>query len=178
MSIGAFPMYALMEFAYQLRILDEVFRHPAVKILMNLGAEFVQLEVDADDGELVGFLTQLGSMNDILSCQKEVVPHHGTPRLVPHVDDTRQGEHYPFNMVAMCRMNGMSAQRAFDGIASMVDARFIPWDKTLEALPSWGGIKLRLKWGAISRAFNRPSDSQLEVRESLMMQGIQRKHTC
>lgn len=41
-------------------------------------------------------------------------------------------------MVAVCRMNGSSAQAAFDQIAAMVDARFVLWDQAVKALPSWG----------------------------------------
>lgn len=41
-------------------------------------------------------------------------------------------------MVAVCRMNGASAQSAFDEIAAMVDARFTIWDEAVKALPSWG----------------------------------------
>ncbi|KAJ2982870.1 hypothetical protein NUW58_g6353 [Xylaria curta] len=52
-SIGVFPMYPLIEFAYNLNIPEEVFLHPTVQTLENLGAEFVML------------------MNDILSYQKE-----------------------------------------------------------------------------------------------------------
>lgn len=43
MSIGAFPMYPLIEFAYDLNIPDEVFAHPTISTLENLGAEFVML---------------------------------------------------------------------------------------------------------------------------------------
>lgn len=43
MSIGAFPMYPLIEFAYDLDIPDEVFLHPIIQTLENLGAEFVTL---------------------------------------------------------------------------------------------------------------------------------------
>lgn len=42
-SIGVFPMYQLVEFAYDLEIPDEVFFHPAIQELENLGAEFVML---------------------------------------------------------------------------------------------------------------------------------------
>lgn len=44
----------------------------------------------------------------------------------------------PFNMVAVCRMNGFSAQEAFDEIASMVDERYIAWYENVNAIPSWG----------------------------------------
>ncbi|KAK8023454.1 terpene synthase [Apiospora marii] len=102
MSIGVFPMYPLIEFAYDLNLPDEVFLDPTVQKLENLGAEFVML------------------MNDILSYPKE------------------ESEDCPFNTVAVCRMNGASAQQAFDEIASMVDARFSAWDEAAKALPSWG----------------------------------------
>ncbi|KAI1393511.1 terpene synthase metal binding domain-containing protein [Hypoxylon trugodes] len=102
MSIGVFPMYPLIEFAYELDIPDEVFEHHTIQTLENLGAEFVML------------------MNDILSYRKE------------------EGENCPFNMVAVCRMNGLSAQEAFDEIASMVDMRFLLWDDAVKSLPSWG----------------------------------------
>ncbi|KAK6845983.1 terpene synthase metal binding domain protein [Apiospora arundinis] len=102
MSIGVFPMYPLVEFAYDLNLPDEVFLHPTIQMLENLGAEFVMM------------------MNDILSYQKEEM------------------EECPFNTVAVCRMNGASAQHAFDEIASLIEARFYLWDETLKTLPSWG----------------------------------------
>ncbi|KAK7931189.1 terpene synthase [Apiospora marii] len=43
MSIGVFPMYPLIEFAYDLNLPDEVFLDPTVQKLENLGAEFVML---------------------------------------------------------------------------------------------------------------------------------------
>lgn len=42
-------------------------------------------------------------------------------------------------MVAICRINGVSAQDAFDEIASMIDMRFEDWNVVLKTLPSWGG---------------------------------------
>lgn len=42
------------------------------------------------------------------------------------------------NLVALCRLNGMSAQEAFDVVASMVDERFAAWDETVKVVPSWG----------------------------------------
>ncbi|KAK8092575.1 hypothetical protein PG999_014774 [Apiospora kogelbergensis] len=101
-SSGVFPMYPLIEFAYDLNLPDEVFLDPTVQKLSNLGVELVML------------------MNDILSYPKE------------------ESEDCPFSTVAVCRMNGASAQQAFDEIASMVDARFSAWDEAAEALPSWG----------------------------------------
>ncbi|KAI1327758.1 isoprenoid synthase domain-containing protein [Xylariaceae sp. FL0255] len=59
-------------------------------------------------------------MNDILSYRKE------------------ESENCPFNMVAVCRMNGSSAQAAFDQIAAMIDSRFEQWDEAVRTLPSWG----------------------------------------
>lgn len=41
-------------------------------------------------------------------------------------------------MVAVCRINGMSAQEAFDHISSMIDERFALWDETIQSIPSWG----------------------------------------
>lgn len=43
MSIGAFSMYPLVEFAYDLNIPDEVFLHPAIQALQNLVAELTML---------------------------------------------------------------------------------------------------------------------------------------
>lgn len=42
-SIGVFPMYPLIEFAYNLDLPDQVFLDPAIQALENLGAEFVML---------------------------------------------------------------------------------------------------------------------------------------
>lgn len=41
-------------------------------------------------------------------------------------------------MVAVARISGASAQEAFDQIASMVDARFDEWDRSIHSLPQWG----------------------------------------
>jgi hypothetical protein len=43
MSIGVFPMYPLIEFAYGLDMPDEVLEHPTVRALEDLGAEFVMM---------------------------------------------------------------------------------------------------------------------------------------
>lgn len=42
-SIGAFPMYQLVEVAYDLKIPDEVFLHPTIQTLEKLGAELILL---------------------------------------------------------------------------------------------------------------------------------------
>ncbi|KAI0460034.1 terpene synthase metal binding domain-containing protein [Xylaria acuta] len=102
MSIGVFPMYPLIEFAYDLNIPEEVFQHPTIQVLENLGAEFVML------------------MNDTLSYQKE------------------ERENCPFNIVAVCRMAGSSAQEAFDEVGSLIDERFSVWKEAVRAVPSWG----------------------------------------
>ncbi|KAI3339675.1 terpene synthase metal binding domain-containing protein [Ustulina deusta] len=46
MSIGVFPMYPLIEFAYGLNLPDGVFEHPTVRTLEDLGAEFVMMMID------------------------------------------------------------------------------------------------------------------------------------
>lgn len=43
LSIGVFPMYSQIEFAYDLKLSDEVISHPTIQTLENLGAEFVML---------------------------------------------------------------------------------------------------------------------------------------
>ncbi|KAI1811307.1 terpene synthase metal binding domain-containing protein [Poronia punctata] len=146
MSIGVFPMYPLVEFAYSLNLPDEVFEHPIVRTLEDLGAEFVML------------------MNDILSYRKE------------------ESENCPFNMVAVCRMNGSSAQEAFDEIAAMVDSRFALWEEAVRSLPSWGGsvdrqvrlyiqgiqniVQANLSWSFRSgRYFGSKGDQVLNLRK-------------
>lgn len=42
-SIGALPMFPFVEFAYGLRLPDEVFQHPTIRTLQNLAVEFVVL---------------------------------------------------------------------------------------------------------------------------------------
>lgn len=42
-SSGVFPMYPLIEFAYDLNLPDEVFLDPTVQKLSNLGVELVML---------------------------------------------------------------------------------------------------------------------------------------
>jgi hypothetical protein len=46
MSIGVYPMYPLVEFAYGLDIPEYVFSDPNLQMLENLGAEFVMLYVE------------------------------------------------------------------------------------------------------------------------------------
>ena len=50
----------------------------------------------------------------------------------------QQTENCPFNTVAVCRINGSSAQKAFDDISVMISARFAAWDQTVNMLPTWG----------------------------------------
>lgn len=42
-SIGVFPMYPLIQFAFGLDLPDEILLHPTIQSLENLGAEFVML---------------------------------------------------------------------------------------------------------------------------------------
>jgi hypothetical protein len=47
MSIGVYPMYPLVEFAYGLDIPEYVFSDPSLQTLESLGAEFVMLYVES-----------------------------------------------------------------------------------------------------------------------------------
>ncbi|KAL7784317.1 isoprenoid synthase domain-containing protein [Trichoderma ceciliae] len=58
--------------------------------------------------------------NDILSYRKE------------------QAEGVPHNMVAVCRSNGMSAQKAFNTVGRLLEHRYRSWDKAEASVPSWG----------------------------------------
>jgi hypothetical protein len=43
----------------------------------------------------------------------------------------------PHNMVALCRMRGLSAQRAFDTLGELLYSRLAKWDESLTKLPAW-----------------------------------------
>ncbi|KAK2002105.1 terpene synthase metal binding domain-containing protein [Colletotrichum falcatum] len=57
--------------------------------------------------------------NDILSYRKE------------------ESDGCPFNMVAACRMNGKSAQEAFDMVGSLLEESYQEWDEVMSRLPDW-----------------------------------------
>ncbi|KAL7928555.1 isoprenoid synthase domain-containing protein [Trichoderma chlorosporum] len=101
-SAGCRPLYHLVEYAHQLRVPDEVFDHPTIQELENLGMDMVAIS------------------NDILSYRKE------------------QAEGVPHNMVATCRLNGMSAQGAFDKVGKLLESRYQRWDRAEASIPSWG----------------------------------------
>ena len=49
----------------------------------------------------------------------------------------QQSEDVPHNMIAACRMNGMSAQKAFDVVGSLLESRFRRWDELEAQVPKW-----------------------------------------
>ena len=51
---------------------------------------------------------------------------------------TKQNEGVPHNMVALCRMNGMSAQEAFDMVGKLLQERYRRWDVVEGQVRSWG----------------------------------------
>ncbi|UKZ74540.1 hypothetical protein TrVFT333_002210 [Trichoderma virens FT-333] len=101
-SAGCKPLYHLIEYAHCLRVPDEVFDHPVIQELENLGMDMVAIS------------------NDILSYRKE------------------QEEGVPHNMVTVCRLNGMSAQQAFDKVGRLLENRYQRWDRAEASVPSWG----------------------------------------
>ncbi|RFU80025.1 terpene synthase [Trichoderma arundinaceum] len=58
--------------------------------------------------------------NDILSYRKE------------------QAEGVPHNMVTVCRLGGMSAQKAFNTVGRLLQSRYRRWDEAEASVPSWG----------------------------------------
>ncbi|KAH8804927.1 terpene synthase [Xylogone sp. PMI_703] len=44
----------------------------------------------------------------------------------------------PHNMVAVCRMHGLSPQKAFDAVETLLDSQLAEWDRTLGQIPTWG----------------------------------------
>ncbi|KAF7563563.1 hypothetical protein G7046_g584 [Stylonectria norvegica] len=58
--------------------------------------------------------------NDMLSYRKE------------------EAESVPHNMVAVCRMRGMSAQEAFNTVGGCLQERYRRWDVLETTVPSWG----------------------------------------
>ena len=43
-------------------------------------------------------------------------------------------------MVAACRMNGMSAQQAFDVVGRLLEGRFRRWDELEKQVPTWENL--------------------------------------
>lgn len=41
-------------------------------------------------------------------------------------------------MIAIFRINGLSAQEAYNEVSSLIDARFSAWENAMQTLPSWG----------------------------------------
>ncbi|KAK5989399.1 Sesquiterpene cyclase BOT2 [Cladobotryum mycophilum] len=42
------------------------------------------------------------------------------------------------NMIAICRMRGLSAQGAFDTVGALLNEQLLIWDNKIRELPSWG----------------------------------------
>lgn len=41
-------------------------------------------------------------------------------------------------MVTACRLNGLSAQEAFDKVGKLLEDRYWRWDRAEASVPSWG----------------------------------------
>lgn len=41
-------------------------------------------------------------------------------------------------MVAVCRLNGMTLQAAFDTVGSLLESRYQQWEVAEAKIPSWG----------------------------------------
>ncbi|KAK1590316.1 terpene synthase metal binding domain-containing protein [Colletotrichum navitas] len=84
----------------------------------------LQIPDDVFEDPAIQALERLGAdlvilSNDILSYRKE------------------ESEGCPFNMVAACRMNGKSAQEAFDIVGSLLEESYIEWDEVMIRMPCW-----------------------------------------
>ncbi|KAK2028364.1 terpene synthase metal binding domain-containing protein [Colletotrichum zoysiae] len=108
MSVGVAPVYPFQEYAESLQMPDEVFESPAIQDLERIGGDLIILT------------------NDILSYRKEEASIC-----------SGASEGCPFNMVAVCRMNGKSAQEAFDTIGSLLEDSHLEWDEVMSRLPDW-----------------------------------------
>ncbi|KAJ3498172.1 hypothetical protein NLG97_g1330 [Lecanicillium saksenae] len=87
-------------------------------------AHGLQIPDEVFDSPIIQELEDLGMdmvaiSNDILSYKKE------------------QAEDVPHNMVAVCRLHGMSVQQAFDTVGKLLEHRYQRWDEIKESLPSW-----------------------------------------
>ncbi|KAJ3480431.1 hypothetical protein NLG97_g8075 [Lecanicillium saksenae] len=91
-SIGVTPLYALLEYCYDIEIEDKVLEIPEVRELEILGADMV-------------FIT-----NDIVSYRKE------------------ETATLPDNIIAIARLQGMSAQEAFDAAGALLDDLYCQWE--------------------------------------------------
>ncbi|KAK2600054.1 hypothetical protein QQS21_005218 [Conoideocrella luteorostrata] len=91
-SIGAAPLYHLVEYCHNISLPDYIFQDPTIQELEVLGMDIV-------------FIT-----NDIVSYHKEECT----------------GE--PDNIIATCRLMGMSAQQAFDVAGKLLEDRYHRWE--------------------------------------------------
>lgn len=49
-----------------------------------------------------------------------------------------KGDGYTGNVIAVCRMNGMTAQQAFDYVGKLLDDRYRRWEAAEARIPRWG----------------------------------------
>ncbi|KAK1959930.1 terpene synthase metal binding domain-containing protein [Colletotrichum sublineola] len=87
-------------------------------------AHSLQIPDEVFEDPAIQALERLGAdlvilSNDILSYRKE------------------ESEGCPFNMVAACRMNGKSAQEAFDMVGSLLEESYHEWHEVMSRLPDW-----------------------------------------
>ncbi|KAM4058735.1 terpene synthase metal binding domain-containing protein [Hirsutella rhossiliensis] len=85
---------------------------------LNIPSDVFEHEVIKDLQQLA--FDMIAICNDIISYRKEEM------------------DAMPHNMVARCRINGLSAQQAFEMVGTMLDGRIARWDESLSRLPSWG----------------------------------------
>lgn len=85
-------------------------------------------------------LLTLWRQNDILSYRKEEVRKHSrsSPLIEYVITKILQAEGVNHNLVAICRMNGMPAQQAFDHVNTLLRGCYRDWYLALADLPQWG----------------------------------------
>ncbi|KAL9037990.1 MAG: hypothetical protein Q9214_005462, partial [Letrouitia sp. 1 TL-2023] len=121
-SSGVTPLFALVEYAHGLDLSDEIFEHRSIKEIERIGTDLVLLQ------------------NDILSYRKEEVRMHSrsSPIIEYVITKILQAEGVNHNLVAICRMNGMPAQQAFDHVNTLLRGCYRDWYLALADLPQWG----------------------------------------
>ncbi|KXT18772.1 hypothetical protein AC579_8260 [Pseudocercospora musae] len=110
-SAGVAPLYPLFEYAHALDLPDDFFDTEWVQELEELGMDCALLQ------------------NDMLSYFKEEL------FLIPA--DSNKAEGVPHNVVAICRLRGLSAQQAFDHVGSMLDDRLARIESCIATRPQY-----------------------------------------
>ncbi|EME39124.1 hypothetical protein DOTSEDRAFT_82994 [Dothistroma septosporum NZE10] len=119
-SVGMDPCFAMICFAYDLDIPDEVLENESI-------------------AELEALCCELGGLqNDVVSYRKEEVSQRACSFSPDDFLTSQQEEDVNHNILAVCRMNGMAIQEAHDYIGDLIGLRIHRMNALIDGLPYWG----------------------------------------